>query len=167
MGGRFSKRNRSLSRQRSVASSGEGRTGSSRHHHNPVSAAISRLPSMTSTSHGPNLGGGGGGGKSSTKKKYAFIPDNYHTLEEVSFLLSLSISLCVKVIYMKFLLNKKLKLRTYSSLIFCWVYLVFNGYEKLGFISYQLCEILTFLSIYFKVKGKYGGRWLQNPKVNI
>ena len=161
MGGRFSKRDRSLSRQRSVASSGEGRTGSSRHHHNPVSAAISRLPSMTSTSHGPNLGGGGGGGgggKSSTKKKYAFIPDYYHTLEQVSFLLSLSISLCVKVIYLEFLLNKKLKLRTYSSLIFCWVYLVFNGYEKLGFISYQLCEILKFLSIYFKVKGKYGGR---------
>nr|POF20445.1 hypothetical protein CFP56_59294 [Quercus suber] len=24
----------------------------------------------------------GGGGKSSAKKKYAFIPDNYHTLEE-------------------------------------------------------------------------------------
>uniref|UniRef100_A0A7N2LKT5 Uncharacterized protein n=1 Tax=Quercus lobata TaxID=97700 RepID=A0A7N2LKT5_QUELO len=79
MGGRFSKRNRSLSRRRSVASSGEGRTGSSHHHHNPVTAAISRLPSMTSTSNGPNIGAGG---KSSAKKKYAFIPDNYHTLEE-------------------------------------------------------------------------------------
>ena len=83
MGGRFSKRNRSLSRPRSVANSGEGRTGSSHRHHNPVTAAISRLPSMTSTSNGPNIGGGG---KSSAKKKYAFIPDNYHTLEEVSFL---------------------------------------------------------------------------------
>ncbi|KAK7842244.1 hypothetical protein CFP56_014187 [Quercus suber] len=84
MGGRLSTRNRSLSRRRSVASSGEGRTGSSRRHNNPVTAAISRLPSMTSTSHGPNIGagGGGGGGKSSAKKKYAFIPDNYHTLEE-------------------------------------------------------------------------------------
>ena len=48
MGGRFSKRNRSRSRPRSVASSGEGRSGSSHHHNNPVTAAISRLPSMRS-----------------------------------------------------------------------------------------------------------------------
>ncbi|KAM4070709.1 hypothetical protein ACB094_11G003800 [Castanea mollissima] len=88
MGGRFSSRNnsRSRSRPRSVASSEEPRTGSSHHHHhhnnnNPVSAVISRLPSMTSTSHGPKIGGGG---RSSTKKKYGFIPDNFHTLEEVT-----------------------------------------------------------------------------------
>ncbi|KAL0009581.1 hypothetical protein SO802_011083 [Lithocarpus litseifolius] len=82
MGGRLSARNnRSRTRPRSVASSGESRTGSSHHRHNPVTAAISRLPSMTSTSRGPNIGGGG---KSSAKKKYSYIPDNYHTLEEVT-----------------------------------------------------------------------------------
>ena len=81
MGGRFSTRNSSRSRSRSVVSSGEGRTVSSHHNHNPLTAAMSRLPSVSSSSHGPNREGGG---KSSAKKKYAYIPDNYYTLDEVS-----------------------------------------------------------------------------------
>ena len=55
----------------------------------------------------------------------------------VNFLLSLSNSLCVKVIYMDFFFffaKQKNEAKNIFIPYFFWVYLIFNGYEKLGFI---------------------------------